>query len=68
MWMKDEIRNVTLSFPCGEDWRKFEVVPGGRLCDGCKHIVRDFTHSTMTELKVAMKAGERICGRFRKTR
>lgn len=64
--MPNEIRNVTLSFPCREEWEKFEVVPGGRLCGSCQHIVRDFRDCSMTELQEAMKSGQRVCGRFRK--
>ena len=64
--MSNEIRNVTLSFPCREEWEKFEVVPGGRLCTNCQHVVRDFRDCSMTELKEALKSGQRVCGRFRK--
>jgi len=64
--MTNEIRNVSLSFPCREDWDKFEVVPGGRLCSKCTLIVRDFQDCSMAELQEAMKSGKRICGRFRK--
>jgi hypothetical protein len=62
--MSDPIRNVTLSFPCREDWDKFEVVPGGRLCGSCKYIVRDFRDCSAAQLKEAMKSGQRVCGRF----
>jgi hypothetical protein len=64
--MKDEIKNVTLSFPCSEDWEKFDVVPGGRLCHSCKYIVRDFRDCSMTEFQEVMKSGKRVCGRFKK--
>lgn len=64
--MSTEIRNVTLSFPCREDWDKFDVVPGGRLCQSCKFVVRDFRDCTMTELDLALRSGQRVCGRFRK--
>ena len=64
--MANEIRNVTLSFPCREEWEKFEVVPGGRLCAGCQHIVKDFRDCSMAELREEMKSGQRVCGRFRK--
>lgn len=64
--MTNEILNVTLAFPCREDWDKFEVVPGGRLCAKCTHIVRDFRDCSIAELQQAMNSGQRICGRFRK--
>ncbi len=63
--MSDPIRNVSLSFPCREEWDKFEVVPGGRLCGSCKHIVRDFRDCNAQQLQEAMKSGQRVCGRFR---
>jgi hypothetical protein len=64
--MEAPIKNISLSFPCREDWDKMEVVPGGRLCKSCVHIVRDFRDCTMSELQEASKSGQRVCGRFRK--
>ncbi len=64
--MTDQIRNVALSFPCREDWEKFEVVPGGRFCASCCHVVMDFRDCSMAEIQEAMKGGQRVCGRFRK--
>lgn len=59
-----EIKNVTLSFPCNENWDSFEKVSGGRLCTNCAHVVRDFRDCSMEELKEAMKSGH-ACGLFR---
>lgn len=71
--MSTPIRNITLSFPCREDWEKFEEVPahlaggkGGRLCANCHHIVRDFRDCSMEELEENMKAGY-SCGVFRRS-
>jgi hypothetical protein len=62
--MENQIRNVTLAFPCREDWDKFEMVLGGRLCASCHHIVRDFRDCTMSELRDAMN-DRHVCGKFR---
>jgi hypothetical protein len=64
--MSDKIENITLTFSCREKWDQFEVVPGGRLCAGCQHIVRDFRDCSMVELQEALKDGQRVCGRFLK--
>ena len=64
--MSTPIRNVTLSFPCREEWDKFEIVPGGRHCKNCQHVVRDFRDCSMTELQEAMKRSSHVCGVFRK--
>ena len=60
------IEEIKLSFECRENWNDFKQVPGGRLCEKCKHIVHDFTNSTPDEVAEAMKKNPgRICGRFR---
>jgi len=63
--METRIRNVSLSFCCKKDWNAFQSVDErNRFCSSCEHNVIDFTKSTQAELDNALKAGERVCGRF----
>src|SRR5688572_1034259 len=58
--------DIKLSFACRENWNDFKQVPGGRLCEKCKHIVHDFTNATPEEMAEVLKKNPgRICGRFR---
>ena len=64
--MKDDIKNVRLSFQCPQDWNCMkETTAKERFCANCKHAVKDFTKSNQQELAAAIGGGTtRVCGRF----
>jgi hypothetical protein len=64
--MKDEIKNVSLSFCCQEDWDQFATIDEhARFCASCKHRVIDFTNTNQRELEKELQSGARVCGRFK---
>jgi len=64
--MSTPIKNTTLKFPCQEKWDQLEVVPGGRLCQSCAHIVKDFRDCSQEELNSQLDTQSHVCGIFRK--
>ena len=62
--MKDDIKNVRLSFQCPQDWNCMkETTAKERFCANCKHAVKDFTKSNQQELAAAIGGGTtRVCG------
>jgi len=66
--MKNEIKNVNLSFCCKEDWSSFKSIDERtRFCQSCKHQVVDFTKATQSDFDEAMNAGKKVCGRFKRS-
>lgn len=64
--MKEEIKNVSLSFCCQEDWNQFATLDEqARFCVSCKHRVIDFTTTNVHELDKELQSGTRVCGRFK---
>src|SRR5262245_17639164 len=63
--MNTNIRNVSLSFCCQEDWNTFEKIDQrSRHCGTCQHRVIDFTNATAADFAEAKKSGA-VCGRFK---
>ena len=63
--MNDEIKNINLSFLCRENWDGMKVTDQKRMCDKCKHQVRDFTEMKNDEFQQVIKnPKEPVCGRF----
>lgn len=58
-------KRIHIPTPCHEQWDKMTNVPGGRHCDVCTKVVKDFTRSTNEEILEYMASGngEEICGR-----
>jgi hypothetical protein len=62
--MSTPIKNITLKFPCQEKWDQLDVVPGGRLCHSCAHIVKDFRSCSQAQLDSELKTQSHVCGIF----
>jgi hypothetical protein len=66
--MRTEIKNVSLSFCCKEDWNSFTSIDERtRFCASCKNKVVDFTNATESDYNRAINSGEKICGRFKQS-
>ncbi len=65
--MSEPIKNVTLKFPCREKWDQLEIVPGGRLCTSCAHVVRDFRDCSKEDLNSALQTQSHVCGIFNRS-
>jgi hypothetical protein len=66
--LMSDIKNITLKFPCNEDWNKMKVVNGERICSQCKHKVVDFTTMNNAEFQTHLQNPARqVCGRFKKS-
>ncbi len=64
--MESNIKNVSLSFCCKEDWQSFPTIDERtRFCGSCKHKVIDFTNADQVALQQAFQSGHRVCGRFK---
>lgn len=62
------MRSVTVNIPkpCHENWDKMLPQTGGRHCDSCQMVVKDFTKMSDEELiRELSNAGDHSCGRFR---
>jgi hypothetical protein len=66
--MEKEIKNVSLSFCCQEDWNSFASIDErARFCASCKHKVIDFTNANASEFNQLINSGQKICGRFKRS-
>jgi hypothetical protein len=65
--MSKPITNVSLKFPCMEDWNKMDTSSGERICGRCQHKVIDFTNMNDEEFQKHLKSAEHVCGRFKKS-
>jgi len=65
--MSKPITNVTLKFPCTEDWNKMDTSSGERICSRCQHKVVDFTNMSDEEYQLHLKNAQHVCGRFKKS-
>lgn len=64
--MESNIKNVSLSFCCKEDWQSFPTIDERtRFCGSCKHKVIDFTNADKVALQKAFQSRHRVCGRFK---
>jgi hypothetical protein len=62
--MSQPISNITLEFPCRENWDQMEVVPGGKLCTACACVVKDFRDCSKEDLTHALRTQSHVCGIF----
>lgn len=65
--MNKPIKNVTLQFPCTENWNSMESVNGERMCSKCHHKVVDFTTMSEDGFNKHLRNSDHVCGRFRKS-
>ena len=65
--MSKPITNVTLKFPCKEDWNGMDISSGERICSRCQHKVIDFTNMSDEEYQLQLKQAQHACGRFKKS-
>lgn len=66
--MEKEIKNVSLSFCCKEDWNSFTSIDERtRFCGSCKHKVVDFTNANDAEFTQLLNSNQKICGRFKRS-
>jgi hypothetical protein len=63
----DKIKNISLSYACERNWNDMKEVAGGRFCDGCQHVVHDFTTQSDCHLKKMLSENTRVCGRFKRS-
>jgi hypothetical protein len=55
----------TITHPCSQPWEKMQNASGGRFCDHCTKVVRDFRQSSPDEIYDAFQqANGNVCGRF----
>jgi hypothetical protein len=57
-------RHIKMTFICGQDWNKMSPTPNGKYCEACKKELRDFTKSSIAEIRKEKAKNENICGSF----